>query len=152
MAQKDVSEDFSERIANNINDTFYAQGVSWEGKIKNLRTYAEIIVRFILGDENCYLTLGSTDIQNRLKQISTESAFLLSAVNKINLFFMSNLFFNYFHCFRILLSASAFSLHRPCSVLTILPPELYHSCDLLDYTLISGFFQHNQLLFQHRTR
>ncbi len=91
MAQKDVSEDFSERIANNINDTFYAQGVSWEGKIKNLRTYAEIIVRFILGDENCYLTLGSTDIQNRLKQISTESAFLLSAVNKINSFGNDNI-------------------------------------------------------------
>lgn len=86
MAQREVTEDFSERIANNINDTFYAQGVSWEGKIRNLRTYAEIILRFILGDENCYLTLGSAQIHNRLKSVTSASNFLLSAIDKINSF------------------------------------------------------------------
>ena len=39
MDRNKVRELYAERIKNNINDSFYAENVSWEGKIKTLRTY-----------------------------------------------------------------------------------------------------------------
>lgn len=53
-----MTDKFAERIESNINDSFYAEGTSWEGKIKNLRTYAEILIRFILTKPDGSLTLG----------------------------------------------------------------------------------------------
>lgn len=53
-----VRELYADRIKNNINDSFYADNVSWEGKIKTLRTYEEIIVRFILNKPGEFLSLG----------------------------------------------------------------------------------------------
>ena len=41
----DISEIYSSRIMNNINDSFYVENISWEGRIKSLRAYAEIIIR-----------------------------------------------------------------------------------------------------------
>lgn len=84
MSQSQVMNDFSDRIKNNINDAFYVEGISWEGKIKTLRTYTEIILRFILDDENCRLTLGDKVISKRIEALPFASDFLANAIKKIN--------------------------------------------------------------------
>ena len=84
MQKEDVLNYFDERIKNNINDALYVEGLSWEGKLKVLRTYVEIILRFILCDEACCLTLGNKMIKSRLRDLSPASDFLLNAVDRIN--------------------------------------------------------------------
>lgn len=66
---------------NNINDSFYVANISWEGRIKSLRTYAEIIVRFILNIPEEHLLI-SRKIQE-LKTISDNNELLMSSVNVI---------------------------------------------------------------------
>lgn len=77
----DISEIYSSRIMNNINDSFYVANISWEGRIKSLRTYAEIIVRFILNIPEEHLLI-SRKIQE-LKTISDNNELLMSSVNVI---------------------------------------------------------------------
>lgn len=84
MQKEDVLKHFDERIKNNINDALYVEGLSWEGRLKVLRTYVEIILRFILCDEACCLTLGNKMIKSRLRDLSPASDFLLNAVDRIN--------------------------------------------------------------------
>lgn len=79
--KNEIREIYSKRIKNNINDSFYADGVSWEGKIKNLRTYAEIIVRFILNKPTEYLTLGKQ--KEKLKQKSNDNPLLMNSLKVI---------------------------------------------------------------------
>lgn len=76
-----IGEIYSSRIKNNINDSFYVANISWEGRIKSLRTYAEIIVRFILNIPEEHLLI-SRKIQE-LKIISYNNELLMSSVNVI---------------------------------------------------------------------
>lgn len=81
-SENNISEFYSARIKNSINDAFYAEGVSWEGKIRTLRTYAEIIVRFILNKPEEYLTLGKKE--KELKKISDNNELLMDSISKIS--------------------------------------------------------------------
>ena len=76
-----VRELYAERIKNNINDSFHAENVSWEGKIKTLRTYEEIIVRFILNKPEEFLLLGK--IEKELKQRCNNNKILMNSFSTI---------------------------------------------------------------------
>lgn len=79
--KNNVRKLYAERIRNNINDSFYADSVSWEGKIKTLRTYAEIIVRFILNKPEEFLLLGKKE--KELKRISNNNEVLMNSYSTI---------------------------------------------------------------------
>lgn len=80
-SENNISELYSARIKNTINDAFYAEGVSWEGKIRTLRTYAEFIVRFILNKPKEHLMLGKKE--KELKQISNNNELFMKSFSKI---------------------------------------------------------------------
>lgn len=79
--ENNIRELYSLRIKNAINDSFYAENISWEGKIKTLRTYAEIIVRFILNKPKEYLILSRKE--KELRQISDDNELLMNSFSTI---------------------------------------------------------------------
>lgn len=136
-----IRELYTERIENSINDAFYAENVSWEGKIRTLRTYAEIIVRFILNKPEGSLLLGRE--KEELVKISNNNQVLMDAFFKVKKYGNENvhteklanatkkdfdevldaiygmyayLFINYFEKFCI------FSENRTLNMFSLLPP------------------------------
>lgn len=79
--ENNIRELYSLRIKNAINDSFYAENISWEGKIRTLRTYAEIIVRFILNKPKEYLILSRKE--KELRQISDDNELLMNSFSTI---------------------------------------------------------------------
>lgn len=75
--ENNVRELQSALIKNSINDSFYAENVSWEGRIRTLRTYEEIIVRFILNKPEGPLLLGRE--KEELVKISNNNQVLMDS-------------------------------------------------------------------------
>ena len=76
------NHEYQSLAADLIGDIFYTD-TSYRGKISTIRQYAEIIIRKILDVEpNQKLTLGQSDIQNRIKSLSNYE-FLERAIEAI---------------------------------------------------------------------
>lgn len=74
-----IGEIYSSRIMNNINDSFYVESISWEGRIKSLRTYAEIIIRYILDVPEEHLLISRK--RQELEKISKKNELLMSKMS-----------------------------------------------------------------------
>lgn len=79
--ENNIRELYSARIKNSINDSFYAENISWESKIRTLRTYEEIIVRFILNKPKEHLILSRKE--KELRQISDDNELLMNSFSTI---------------------------------------------------------------------
>lgn len=78
-------EAYKGKLGDLLNDIFYVEGMSYDGRIGRIRAYAEIIVRRILKrDPEKPLTLGHKIVQERLKKKKYSSPLLLESVEQIN--------------------------------------------------------------------
>lgn len=79
------NEVYSELVHDLIQDAFYIERPN-RGKIASIRQYAEIVVRKILDlPSSAKVTLGDKVIVKKLKDVSGDNQFLMTAVNTIRL-------------------------------------------------------------------
>ncbi|MBN3239829.1 hypothetical protein [Pectobacterium versatile] len=75
---------YEDLVKDLINDAFYIESRSNRGKIATIRQYSEVVIRKLLDiPQGEKITLGDFEIIKKLKTLSSEDKFLMSAAKKL---------------------------------------------------------------------